>query len=148
MQEHDARLLRGAAIPTVVVGVIAAAVAAVVTGGSGLLGSVVGALLVLAFFSVSFFAIGWAGKRRPGLMFPVALLTYTTKIVVFGVLIGLLKDVPVLHPEAFAVTVGACLTVWVGGLLIAARNDRRPLEPVPSVPGDEPQPEESRGGSG
>ena len=50
MPSHDARIIRGAAIPTAVAGLIAAVIAAAVVGTKGLIGAVFATLLVMAFF--------------------------------------------------------------------------------------------------
>ncbi|MUL40070.1 hypothetical protein FZ103_02570 [Streptomonospora sp. PA3] len=119
MQGHDARILRGAAIPTAVAGVAAMAVAGAAAGLQALLGAALGAILALVFFGLSFLVVTWAGNRRPKLMFPAAMGTYAGKIVLLGVLLVAYGDTAVLSSTAFAITASACTAVWMGAHLWA-----------------------------
>src|ERR1044072_3626368 len=53
MQANDVRVLKSAALPTLVVGVIAVAVAFFITDAKGALGAALGTVLVGVFFSIS-----------------------------------------------------------------------------------------------
>lgn len=135
MQEHDARILRGAAIPTAIVGVIAMVVALAVGGVHALIGAAVGTVVVIAFFGISFVAVSKAGQRSATLMFPVAMGTYTLKILVLGLFLVLVRDSGIFDVTVFAITVGACAVVWLGGHMRGLMTDRRPIvEPAESEP--------------
>ncbi len=133
MQEHDARVFRGAALPTAIVGAIAMVVAAVITGVPGLIGAAVGTVLVIAFFAVSFVVVSWAGRNGAHLMFPAALASYVIKIVLLGVALALLRDIGGFDHTAFAVTAITGALVWVGAHMRAMANDRRPIIDEPDT---------------
>ncbi|MBB6170311.1 ATP synthase protein I [Nocardiopsis mwathae] len=131
MQEHDARVLRGAAIPTAVVGLIAMIVAFAITGTHGLIGAVLGTLLIIAFFAVSAFVIAITGKRRPQLLLPVAFLVYTTKIGILAVVLVLFGGTTAFDGNSFALTSLACVIAWLAGQSVASMRVRRLyVEPV------------------
>ncbi|MBB4933732.1 ATP synthase protein I [Lipingzhangella halophila] len=127
MQEHDARVFRGAAIPTAIVGSIAMVVAFAMKGVPGLIGALVGTLLVVAFFAVSFVVVSWAGRVGPHLMFPAAMASYVLKIVLLGVLLAVLRDVGGFDRMAFGATAITGSLVWVGAHMRAMATDRRPI---------------------
>jgi len=104
MRENDAALLRGAAIPTAVVGVVAVVVGAVV--------AFLGASLVLGFFSVSALVVGRASRGSAYAAMNAALLTYTVKILVLFGLILAFKDATWFDTKVFGLTIVACTVVW------------------------------------
>ncbi|QBI52857.1 hypothetical protein [Streptomonospora litoralis] len=131
MQEHDARIFRGAAIPTAAVGAAAAVASSVMAGVPGLVGAALAALLVLAFFAVSAFVIAWAGPRYPHLLLPIAFLVYTTKVGVLAVALVLFGGTTAFHHNSFALTALACVIAWLTGQAVAGKRVRRlTVEPV------------------
>lgn len=115
MQVHDARVLRGAAIPTAVVGAAAIAAAAAVAGPKGAVGALSGAAAVIAFFLIGQLALGYASRVSPAVMMQVALFTYLVKVLVmFGVIVAL-SGVSVWNPKAFSWTVIGCTVAWITG---------------------------------
>jgi ATP synthase protein I len=110
VNEHDKTILRGALLPTLVVGVLAVVVGAVVSGGKGALAAALGTVVVLAFFTVSQLVVGRA--TNAALMMNLALLTYVVKILVLLILIGVLRDASWLDGQVFGLTVVACTLVW------------------------------------
>lgn len=115
MHRHDARILRGAAIPTAVAGVLAAVVATLVAGPKGAIGAAIGVVIVVAFFAVSLFAVTYAARISPMVMMQAALLSYVVKILALVGLVAVLRDVTIWHPQAFAWTVIGCTLVWIAG---------------------------------
>lgn len=105
MQDQDARILRGAAIPTIVVGVVLTAVFAVLAGTPGLLGAVLGSLVVLVFFGLSWFVISKASESGPTAMMGAAFGTYLVKIVLLGVLLVSFRETSAFDFQAFAWTI-------------------------------------------
>ncbi|GAA4892462.1 hypothetical protein [Streptomonospora salina] len=148
MQEHDARILRGAAIPTAAVAVAAAVASSVAAGVAGLIGAALAAVVVLAFFAVSAFVIARTGQRHPHLLLPVAFLVYTTKIGVLAVALVLFGGTTAFHHNAFALTALACVVTWLAGQATAGLRVRRlTVEPVSDGTGDAGT-EDSPAGSG
>lgn len=131
MQGHDARILRGAALPTAATGTVAAIAAFALKGVAGLIGAAIGTALVMAFFAVSFVVVTWAAARKPALMFPVAMGSFVVKILVLGLLLYRFGGTTVLDATAFALTAAVCVAVWLGGHMRALATDRRPsVEPA------------------
>ncbi|WP_017538346.1 hypothetical protein [Nocardiopsis halophila] len=148
MQEHDARILRGAAIPTAAAGLVAMAAATAAAGVHGLLGALYGALLVLGAFAVSAYVIAWTGERNPQLMLPVAFVVYTTKVGVLAVVLVLFGGSTAFDHTAFAFTALACIVCWLGGQAVASKRVKQltvvPASEAESEPGSEPDPAEGR----
>ena len=89
MLANDARMLIRPAVATAVVGIVLIGVGAVVDGGKGALGAVLGVLLVAIFFTLSVVAVSTAGRRwGPSAMMVTALGTFLVKILVLLALIA------------------------------------------------------------
>ncbi|MDE3724783.1 MULTISPECIES: hypothetical protein [Nocardiopsis] len=143
MQEHDARTLRGAAIPTALVGVVALIAGFAVAGIQGLLGALFGVALVIGAFASSAFVISWTGGRRPDLLLPVALLVYTTK---FGILLAVLmvfRGTEALDTRVFGWTALACVIAWLAAQSVAVKRSRQPTIVPASEGGSESEDSEA-----
>ncbi|MDA2804486.1 hypothetical protein [Nocardiopsis suaedae] len=138
MQEHDARILRGAAIPTAAAGLIGMAAAAAAAGVHGLLGALYGTLLVVGAFVVSAWVIARTGEKNPQLMLPVAFLVYTTKVGVLAVVLVLFGGSTAFDHTAFAFTALACVICWLGGQAWASRRVKQPTVVPDAESEDEP----------
>ncbi|MFH8379694.1 hypothetical protein ACH4E7_01950 [Kitasatospora sp. NPDC018058] len=114
MPSTDARILRGAAIPTAVAGIIAMAISFVVAGGKGLLGALFGALLVMAFFSFGQVALDRLTRSNPHIMMAAGLLVYTTQILLVGIVLAIFKNTELFNRQAFAFTLLGCALIWTG----------------------------------
>jgi ATP synthase protein I len=130
MESSDARILRGAAIPTALAGVVAALISLLVAGPKGALGAVIGLVVVVVFFSISVFVVNWAAKISPQTMMAAALLSYAVKLVATFALIAALNGVTVWNPRAFAWTVIALVLVWILSEALVTVRSRTPyVEP-------------------
>jgi ATP synthase protein I len=114
MPSNDARILRGAAIPTAVAGIIAMVISFAVAGGKGLLGALFGTLLVMAFFSFGQVALDRLTRSNPQIMMAAALLVYTTQILLVGIVLAVFKDTELFNRQAFAFTLLGCALIWTG----------------------------------
>ncbi len=114
MQVHDAQILRGAAIPTAVVGVLLLVMGGVVAGTKGVIGAAVGVALVAAFFTAGLVVIGWASKINPMMMMNVALFTYMVKIALLFVLLMMFQDTKAFDTKVFALSLLVSTLVWIG----------------------------------
>jgi ATP synthase protein I len=114
MHSSDARILRGAAIPSGLAGLAAVAAGLVVAGAAGALGAAIGAVIVIAFFSISVLAVSYASKISPQLMFAAAVFSYITKIFGMLALVIAFEGVTAWNPRAFAWSVIALTLVWIG----------------------------------
>ncbi|WP_066373256.1 hypothetical protein [Herbidospora mongoliensis] len=115
MQANDVRVLKGAAVPTVAVGLIAAIVAAILAGFEGALGSVIGLGLVAIFFTVGLFVVTWAGRISPMVMFTAAVLSYLVKVIAIMITLRAFETTTVFDPKAFAWSVIVLTVVWTFG---------------------------------
>ena len=144
MQEHDAKVLRGAAIPTLIIGVGAIVAFSVISGTAGTFGAGAALLLVLAFFGVSGFAVARISKRNPDMFMPALLGSFLVKAVLLAVALLVLRGVgsiPWLDATAFAVAALLCVVAWLAGQVrVIATAKTLHVEPLSStVPsGSEP----------
>ncbi|MEV0535346.1 hypothetical protein [Kitasatospora sp. NPDC050463] len=114
MPSNDARILRGAAIPTAVAGIIAMAISFAVAGGKGALGALFGTLLVMAFFSFGQVALDRLTRSNPQIMMAAGLLVYTTQILLVGIVLAVFKNTELFNRQAFAFTLLGCALIWTG----------------------------------
>ncbi|WP_030057533.1 MULTISPECIES: hypothetical protein [Streptomyces] len=114
MPSNDARILRGAAIPTAAAGIIAMAISFAVAGGKGLLGALFGAVLVMAFFSFGQIALDRLTRSNPQMMMAAGLLVYTTQILLVGIVLAVFKNTELFNRQAFAFTLLGCALIWTG----------------------------------
>ncbi|KUP96178.1 hypothetical protein [Thermobifida cellulosilytica] len=136
MQEHDAKVLRGAAIPTLVVGGGSTAVFLAISGTVGVLGALAALLLVLAFFGVSGWAVAHLSRRNPDLFLPATLGAFLVKAVILGAALLTLRntDPAWLDTTAFAVTSLLCVVSWLGGhVRVLATTKTLHVDPEPSA---------------
>jgi ATP synthase protein I len=113
MQAIDARLLRGAAVPTAVAGAIAVVLCSVLVGLKGFTGALIGSVIVLAFFSATILIISRVAQKQPELLLGYAMLTYLGKILVLAVLMIAFKHTTLFHFRAFGFTMLALTLVWL-----------------------------------
>ncbi|GAB2875385.1 hypothetical protein [Streptomyces mayteni] len=141
MQSNDAAIVRGAAIPTAAVGVLAVAIGAVVAGVDGAVGVALGVLLAALFFGGGLLTLGYVGRRWPELFFGAAFMTYTTQMVLLVVALLLLRDASFLNPRAFIIGVVVGTVAWLGGQVRAHVRIKSPYvvpESTGSSPGGRP----------
>ena len=108
----DAIVIKTAGLITLGVGVIGTIISALVGGSLAALGAALGALLVLAFFSVGQFTLGAVLKHNPQMATTVAMVLYLVKIGVLLVLIMLFADTTAFNTKAFAAVIVACTLAW------------------------------------
>jgi ATP synthase protein I len=114
MPSPDARILRGAAIPTAVAGVLAMAISAVVVGSKGLIGALFAALLVMAFFSSGQIALDRLTRNNPQMMMAAGLLVYTTQILLIAVVLAVFKNTSLFDTKVFGFSLLGCALIWTG----------------------------------
>lgn len=119
METLDARILRGAAIPTGAAGALAVLLSFLLAGKLGALGALIGVVLVAAFFSAGLVAMGYAARISAAAMMQVAMVTYLVKIVTLGGLLLAFGDTSAFNVETFAWTVIGCTLVWIAAQLRA-----------------------------
>lgn len=124
-------MMRGALLPTAAVGGLALAVAAVLEGtgaGTGVLvGTALGAALVVVFFGLTLTVMRAARNVAPEMSLGVALALYSTKVAVLGAAVLGLRDESWLSPTALAVTAMACAVAWLVGQVRGLARARLPI---------------------
>ncbi|MCB8903154.1 MULTISPECIES: hypothetical protein [unclassified Streptomyces] len=113
MPSNDARILLHTVIPTAAVGAIATVISAVVAGGKGALGAVVGTLVVLLFMGIGQVVLQRTAKSLPHLFQAMGLMLYTAQLLLLFIFLALLKDTTLFNFKAFAFTLLAATVVWV-----------------------------------
>jgi len=125
MQSNDARMLRGAAIPTGIAGAGAVLIALVAAGGKGALAAALAAVVVIAFFSISAVVVSWAGRISAQTMMLAALASYMVKILAVMVLVTVMDGVTIWDTRVFGWTVIGLALLWIAAEFRVAMQ-RRP----------------------
>jgi ATP synthase protein I len=131
MQSSDARILRGAAIPAGLVGAAAVLLALPLAGSKGAVGAAIATAVVIAFFTISHVAVGFAAKVSPQTMMLAALSSYVLKILAVMLLISALDGVTIWNPKVFGWTVLALIAAWIGGEIRTTLKTRTPYVDEP-----------------
>ncbi|ETK33865.1 hypothetical protein [Microbispora sp. ATCC PTA-5024] len=136
MQANDVRVLKGAAVPTLVVGLVAVIVAAVLTGAGGALGAGIGVVLVAAFFTVSLVAVSWAGRISPVAMMTAAVVGYVVKVLAIMAALTAFGGTTAFDSRVFALATILCTLTWtVGEMRGFMKLKLLYVEPDAEVPG-------------
>ncbi|MGF1428474.1 hypothetical protein [Kitasatospora sp. LaBMicrA B282] len=147
MPSHDARIIRGAAIPTAVAGVAAIATSAALAGGKGAIGALFAALLVIAFFGFGQYALDRLTRNNPQMMMAAGLVVYTTQILLVGIVLAVFKNTTLFDTKVFAFTLLGCVFVWTGFQVRAALKAKTfYVEPEKSEPADDKPDERTKPG--
>jgi ATP synthase protein I len=123
---EEVRMARGATLATAVATPVVLALAFVAAGGRGVLGAAFGLALAVGFFSATLLAVGAAGRIATDLMLPAALLTFTVKMAVIGMLLFLLRDTTAFDRKAFALSLVAGTCVYLAAEIRFALRARIP----------------------
>ncbi|NDU75749.1 hypothetical protein GWI34_24430 [Actinomadura sp. DSM 109109] len=114
MHTSDARMLRGAVIPTSIVGVGAVVIGLPVAGAKGALAAALASVVVIAFFSVSALVVSWASRLSAQTMMLAALASYAVKILAVMVLVTAIDGVTIFDTRVFGWTVIGLALLWIG----------------------------------
>lgn len=115
MQEHDAQILKGAAVPTAVVGALLVVAGAVIAGTKGAIGAVAAVLLVAVFFTVGVVVLGWASRINPVALMNVAIFTYLVKVLALFLVLVAFQDTTLFDRRVFAMSILVAAVVWIVG---------------------------------
>jgi ATP synthase protein I len=107
-------IARRSAVVAAGAAVIMIVLSALLGGTKGLIGSVLGAALVLVFFAISIAAVSRAEKVSPRAMMITALTTYLVKILVLVVLVAKFSTTTAFNGRLFGLTAIVCVLVWTG----------------------------------
>jgi len=131
-------MLRGAAVPSLLVSLGCVGVATATRGDTGLWGSLVGASLVYVFFGTSLLVLGATRTIEPVLALLVALGLYTAKVIALALAFVFLQGSGLLgeplHRGALGLTVIVCTLAWTVFQIAAAVRHRQPLYDLGTQP--------------
>jgi ATP synthase protein I len=126
MQSIDARILRGAVIPTGLAGLVAIIAGLLIAGGKGALGAAIGVALVLVFFTLGMLVVSYVSRLSQQLVMAAGLLGYLIKLVAVFALVASLNHVTAWNAHVFGWTVLALTVVWLAAEVNATINARNP----------------------
>ena len=126
----------GALSATTAVGLVAIALAALLAGTPAVLGASIALAMVLVFFGFGAFVVGAAAALAPAASLLVALLTYTLKVLVIGlVFLGLTRS-GALDQTVDAGWLGGTVIVatitWMISQIVVSTRARQPVYDLPS----------------
>ncbi|MDN3351768.1 hypothetical protein [Actinomadura sp. DC4] len=136
MQSTDARILRGAAIPTGLAGLIAIVAGLLIAGGKGALGAAIGVALVLIFFTLGMLVVSYVTRLSQQLVMAAGLMGFLVKLVAVFALVAALNHVTVWNAHAFGWTVLALTIVWLAAEVNATINAKTPYVETGGGPRD------------
>ncbi|HEY8458139.1 MAG TPA: hypothetical protein VIL34_21285 [Actinopolymorphaceae bacterium] len=124
-------LLSGAIKPTLVVVALAIALSSVLVGSRGAVGAALGAAVVLSFSGAGLLALRLVSRSYPEVVLLVAIGSYFVRVLIFGGLLAVVGSVSgvdqVVDRMATALTIIACVIVWMVGELRAYVRMRLPI---------------------
>jgi ATP synthase protein I len=126
MQSTDARILRGAVIPTGIASLVAVAAGLLLAGDKGAFGAAAGAALVLVFFTLGVLIVSYVARLSQQLVMAAGLFGYLVKLIAVLALVTALNHVTVWNAHAFGWTVLALTIVWLAAEVNATINARTP----------------------
>lgn len=131
-------MLRGAFIPTLVVGPIAVVIAAILRGGRGALGAFLGFAIAIAFFALGLFVMRKLKSAQDPLRFLAsALAVFMGQLIFLLVVIMALQSATWLDSTVFGLTVLAVALVWQVFQVLAFVRSRRLAFDAPAETGQD-----------
>lgn len=111
-------MMKGALIPSLVVGVIGVIVATLVKGSAGLYGALLAQLVVLVFFLVNIAVASMTKNVDPIATMAFAMFSYFSKILILGAMmfaIGKFTNDSDINRMSFGLVAIALTFAWLGG---------------------------------
>ena len=111
-------LLRGAILPTAVIGIVAIATSTWLQGSSGLIGALLAQCVVVIFFAANIGVARLSRDLDPVMTMSLAMFSYMAKVIILGVFLWLITTFvspDICNREAFAVSAIAATFAWLGG---------------------------------
>ena len=123
-------ILRRSAVVTAIAALVMLAVSAIVGGGKGLEGALLGVGLVIVFFGISAAAMTWASRKSPQVTMVTAVSTYLVKILALLFLVVRYNGTTAFNGKLFGFTVVVCVVVWTTAqAMVSARLKVPYVEP-------------------
>ena len=114
----ESAMLKGALLPTVVVGIICIAIFSVVKGLHGFYGALVAQVVVVIFFLVHLLISRLSRNLDPMATMALAMFSYFAKVMVMGAFLLILTKFTsreVIDRTAFGLTALVLTAAWLGG---------------------------------
>ena len=111
-------LLRGALIPTIIVGAFSIALSAWLKGSAGFVGALLAQFVVLIFFAANIGVARISRDLDPVMTMSLAMFSYMAKVLVLGVFLWLITtfiSADTCDRKAFALAAVAATFAWLGG---------------------------------
>ena len=115
---NESQLLKGALLPTFVVGVIALIISSLTKGLPGFLGAALAHVVVIVYFVIHILVSKFSRNLDPMSTMALAMLSYVSKlflIALFLIAITRLTAPETIHRGAFGATAIALTLAWLGG---------------------------------
>ncbi|NKZ07114.1 hypothetical protein [Actinomadura latina] len=138
MHTSDARMLRGAVIPTSVAGAGAVVIGLLAAGAKGALAAALASVVVIAFFSISALVVSWAAKYSAQTMMLAALASYAVKILAVMVLVTVMGSVSIWNTTVFGWTVIGLALLWIAAEFRVVLQRRPYIDEPENVPDRSP----------
>lgn len=123
-------ILRRSALVTAVAALVMVVLSAIVGGGKGLVGALLGVGLVIVFFGISAAAMSWASQKSPQVTMVTAISTYLVKILALLFLVVRYSGTTTFNGRLFGFTVVVCVIVWTTAqAMVSARLKVPYVEP-------------------
>ena len=128
--ENYAVILRRSAMVTAVAALVMVVLSAIVGGGKGLVGALLGVGLVIVFFGLSAAAMSWASRKSPQVMMVTAISTYLIKILALLFFVARFSGTTAFNGKLFGLTAIVCVLTWTTTqVLVSARLKVPYVEP-------------------
>lgn len=137
MSSNESRLLRGAFIPTLLIGVIAIIISTLTQGASGLYGALLAQFVVVIFFIVHIALSHLSRNLDPISTMAMALFSYFAKLFSLGLLlwaIAKFTDRATISRLAFGITASVLTIAWLWGEIASFMKLRLHLPLPPTKP--------------
>ena len=111
-------LLRGAALPTLVVGVVSIAISTWAKASAGLIGALLAQFVVVIFFAANLGVARLSRDLDPVMTMSLAMFSYMAKVLLLGVFLWLITtfvSADTCDRKAFALSAVAATFAWLGG---------------------------------
>ena len=117
-RSNESQLLKGALTPTLIIGVIAIAVATYFRGSPGFIGALLAQVVVVIYFLVHLLVSKFSRDLDPMSTMAMAMLSYFAKILLAGAFFWILGQYTTeadLDRKVFGITAVALTFAWLGG---------------------------------
>lgn len=135
-QSNEALLLKGALIPTAVVGAVGIAAATYLEGRAGLFGALLAQVVVLIYFALHILVSKISTNLDPVTTMSLAMFSYFAKFLALGAflwLLGRFTSETLVDRRSFGICAVALTFAWLGGEIASFLKLKTHL-PLPNEP--------------